>query len=154
MWTQTNQGIGRIYHKKAKQESQKHFRLQWSKIHLSIYKETTVGESLQLLFILLIIVIMAENIILLEILMLAAEQIRLSMGKEPFLNQQNHVTLSVKKGWAIFYIVIFSSPCLLELALKRMVNLFSIACYPVQETDKERLHNEPQQVSKKSFSLK
>lgn len=45
----------------------------------------------------LTIVTMAEDIILLEILILAAEQIRLSMDKEPFLNQQNHVTLSVKK---------------------------------------------------------
>ena len=54
---------------------------------------------------------MAEDIILLEILMLAAEQIRLSMDKEPFLNQQNHVTLSVKKCWTIFYNVIFGSPC-------------------------------------------
>lgn len=40
---------------------------------------------------------MAEDIILLELLMLAAEQTILPMDKDPFLNQQNHVTLSVRK---------------------------------------------------------
>lgn len=54
---------------------------------------------------------MAEDIIFLEILMLAAEQTIVPMGKEAFLNQQNHVTLSVKKCWTIFYVVIFGSPC-------------------------------------------